>query len=142
MPKHALALAVAAEWQWQVGLAADQDQLHICQLEQLTNSFVVMITMATDWQGMAQQDSLKVRPFTMPLMPIAATSIDQVFSWSHPLLLLTMAMVCRLMFCFVRQLSNVTSCTVHAVRTASQPKDRSLVIDTLQTYLHADAACC
>ncbi|BDA44969.1 ATP synthase mitochondrial F1 complex assembly factor 2 [Coccomyxa sp. Obi] len=61
MPNRALALAVAAEWQW--------------------------------------QDNLKIRPFTMPLMSLAATAIDQ-------------------------------------------PKDRSLVIDTLLTYLHADAACC
>ena len=65
VPSRALALAIAAEWKWQVRWSA-------CV-------FLYSLSKILDrWQAVYWlQEPGKVRPVTMPLMSVAATAIDQ-----------------------------------------------------------------
>ena len=60
MPTYPLALAIAAEWEWQV------------------SCFMAWLQVSASSTGCANsmQDN-RIRPFTMPLMSLAATAIDQ-----------------------------------------------------------------
>ena len=60
VPTYPLALAIAAEWEWQVSCYSAQLQLF------------VFLTACAHFM----QDN-RIRPFTMPLMSLAATAIDQ-----------------------------------------------------------------
>jgi hypothetical protein len=86
VPNAALAHAVAAEWEWQVGVHACTKPLEahkhppplpgsVC----LCLSLCVCVLRAWMVAGLCcWQDSSGIRPFTMPLMKLAATSIDQM----------------------------------------------------------------
>ena len=71
-----------------------------------------------------------IKPFTMPLMTLAATAIDQV----------------GMSDCFdpIRPAERCLrkQCSYRARCSYVQPKPRERVIETLLQYLHTDSACC
>ncbi len=78
LPTKALALAVAAEWRWQVS-----DQARSALLFALDSAFSTEDGPGTEALMASMQINNRLQPSTMPLMSLAATAIDQACFHSH-----------------------------------------------------------
>ena len=78
LPTEALALAVAAEWRWQVA-----HQHPECLFPILKSALCVSYVQESLALGLLTQTNNRLQPSTMPLMSLAATAIDQVSQHPH-----------------------------------------------------------